>query len=55
MATELRERDRRDRTRAASPLVAAEDAVMIDSTNLSEDDVVRRIEELVKQRLAVKS
>src|ERR1700678_4573067 len=44
MAAELRERDRRDRTRAASPLVAAEDAVRIDSTNLSEDEVVNRIE-----------
>ena len=51
IAAELRERDRRDRTRAASPLVAASDAVMIDSTNLTEDDVVRRIEELVEQRL----
>src|SRR3981081_2915081 len=37
MAAELRERDRRDRTRAASPLVAAEDAMVLDSTNMSED------------------
>ena len=35
MAAELRERDRRDRTRAASPLVPAEDAVVLDSTNMS--------------------
>ncbi len=52
MAAELRERDRRDRTRAASPLVAAEDAVVLDSTNMSEDDVLKRIEQLVEQRLA---
>jgi cytidylate kinase len=52
IAAELRERDLRDRTRAASPLVAAEDAVVLDSTNLSEDDVVHRIEQLVGQRLA---
>jgi cytidylate kinase len=52
IAAELRERDQRDRTRAASPLVAAEDAVVLDSTNMSEDDVLNRIEELVKQRLA---
>ena len=52
MAAELRARDRRDRTRAASPLVAAEDAVVLDSTNMSEDEVLRRIEELVAQRLA---
>jgi cytidylate kinase len=54
MAADLRERDRRDRTRAASPLVAAEDAVVIDSTNLSEDDVVERIGKLAEQKLAAK-
>jgi cytidylate kinase len=51
MAAELRERDRRDRTRAASPLVAAEDAVVLDSTNMSEDEVLDQIEQLVEQRL----
>src|SRR6266446_1247751 len=55
MAAELRERDRRDRTRAASPLVAASDAVVIDSTKLSEDEVLDRIEELVEQRRAARS
>ncbi|HEY6302643.1 MAG TPA: (d)CMP kinase [Terriglobales bacterium] len=54
MAAELRERDLRDRTRAASPLVAADDAIVIDSTSLSEDDVVNRIEKLVEKRLAAK-
>src|SRR5208282_5765150 len=54
MAAELRERDRRDRTRAASPLMAADDAVKLDSTNMTEDDVLSRIEELVEQRLAAK-
>jgi cytidylate kinase len=54
MAAELRERDRRDRTRAASPLVAAEDAVVLDSTNMSEDEVLKRIEQLVEQRLAAR-
>jgi cytidylate kinase len=51
LAAELRERDRRDRTRAVSPLVAAKDAVVIDSTHLSEDEVVARVEELVKKKL----
>src|ERR1700737_652026 len=51
LAAELRERDRRDRTRAVSPLVAAKDAVVIDSTQLSEDEVVERVEELVKNQL----
>jgi cytidylate kinase len=52
MAAELRERDRRDRTRAASPLVAAEDSVKLDSTHMTEDEVLDRIEQLVQQRLA---
>jgi len=50
VAAELRERDRRDRTRTASPLVAAEDAVVINSTTLSEDEVLERVEELVGQK-----
>ena len=52
VAAELRERDHRDRTRATSPLVAADDAVVIDSTALSEDEVLARVEALVKQKLA---
>jgi cytidylate kinase len=51
MAAELRERDHRDRTRATSPLVAASDAVVLDSTHMSEDDVLDRIMELVDERL----
>jgi cytidylate kinase len=51
MAAELRERDLRDRTRAASPLVPAEDAVILDSTHLSEDEVLARIEALVREKL----
>jgi cytidylate kinase len=50
-AAELRERDRRDRTRAMSPLVPAPDAVILDSTSLSEDEVLHRLEELVRQKL----
>jgi cytidylate kinase len=54
MAAELRERDHRDRTRAASPLVPAEDAVRLDSTNMTEDEVIDRIEQLVEERLSAK-
>jgi cytidylate kinase len=50
-AAELRERDRRDRTRAASPLVPAPDALLLDSTNLSEDEVMQRVEDLVQRKL----
>jgi CMP/dCMP kinase len=47
VAAELRERDHRDRTRASSPLVPAEDAEVIDSTSMTEDEVLQKIEELV--------
>jgi cytidylate kinase len=51
VAADLRERDRRDRTRAASPLVAADDAVVINSTAMSEDDVLAKVEALVQEKL----
>ena len=51
VAADLRERDRRDRTRAASPLKAADDAVVIDSTKLSEDEVLAQVEGLAVSRL----
>jgi cytidylate kinase len=51
VAAELRERDQRDRTRAASPLVAAPDAVVINSSALSEDEVLAQVERLVSQKL----
>ena len=52
---ELRERDRRDRTRAESPLQPARDAVIIDSTDLSLDQVVARVESIITARLAARS
>ena len=51
MAAELRERDRRDRTRANSPLEPASDAIILDSTSLSEDEVMKQVEALVEQKL----
>ena len=54
VAAELRERDRRDRTRTASPLVAAADAVLINSTSLTEDEVLARVEDLVGEKLVTK-
>lgn len=44
---ELRERDRRDRTRSVSPLVAAPDAITIDSTSMTLDQVFGRAVEIV--------
>jgi cytidylate kinase len=49
---ELRARDERDRTRANSPLVAAADAVHIDSTHLTLDEVVAQAVAIVEDRLA---
>jgi cytidylate kinase len=43
LAAEIAERDERDRTRASSPLVPADDAIVIDSTSLSIDEVVEQI------------
>jgi cytidylate kinase len=47
---EMRERDRRDRTRAASPLVPAPDAVIIDSTDMAIDEVIARAEAIIAAR-----
>ena len=54
MAAELRERDRRDRTRATSPLEPAPDATILDSTSLSEEEVLRRVEALVDLKLGTR-
>jgi len=46
---ELVARDERDRTRSASPLVPAPDAVIIDTTHKSIDEVVEEVEGIVKK------
>ncbi len=51
VAAELRERDHRDRTRAVSPLEPAPDALVLDSTAMSEDEVLSRVEELIQRKL----
>ena len=51
LAADLRDRDHRDRTRAASPLQAAKDAVVIDSTAMNEDEVLAQVEELARNKL----
>jgi cytidylate kinase len=48
---EIRQRDQRDRTRAASPLEAAPDAIQIDSTDLSLDQVIERVEAVIAEKL----
>ncbi len=48
---EMKERDDRDRNRAQSPLKPAEDAVILDSTRLSLDEVLAKSEEIVRSHL----
>ncbi len=50
-ARELAERDRRDRTRAESPLVQAPDAMYLDSTSLSIDEVEEAVLKLVRAKV----
>ncbi|MBQ1258459.1 MAG: (d)CMP kinase [Clostridia bacterium] len=45
------ERDHNDMTRAVSPLIQAEDAVVVDSTSMTQAEVVDRIIALLKERL----
>jgi len=44
-------RDERDRTRADSPLIAADDAVPLDSTGLTAAQVVDRVVQLARERM----
>ena len=52
LSREIAERDQRDSTRAVSPLVAANDAITVDSTRLTPDEVVARVLKLARERLA---
>jgi len=47
---EIHERDRRDYERSASPLVRAQDAVVVDSTAMEPEEVARLVVLLAKER-----
>jgi cytidylate kinase len=49
VADDLKQRDHSDKTRKAGPLKKAEDAVFVDTTNLSIDEVVAKIIEQIKE------
>jgi len=53
VATMMTERDRSDTTRSASPLYAAPDAVVIDTTGKSVDEVVREVLVVVERHRLV--
>jgi cytidylate kinase len=52
LSLEIAERDLRDSTRTASPLVASADAVLLDTTGMSVDAVVERVLEVARGRLS---
>lgn len=52
---EVRERDRRDQSRSVSPLLQASDAVYLDSTALTADEVVEVVVRLAEKREATES
>ena len=49
VATALAARDHQDRTREASPLVAAHDAILIDTTNVPIEEVVQRVMDVINR------
>jgi cytidylate kinase len=53
LSEEIAERDERDRTRSTAPLVASEDAVLLDSTGMSIDAVVERVLAIVRERISI--
>jgi cytidylate kinase len=55
VAADLQRRDRLDSTRAVSPLARAADAVDVDTTDLSIDEVVDRLVDIVLNRAASRS
>jgi cytidylate kinase len=50
VARQIDERDRRDRTRSESPLVQAPDAVFVDTTGLTIDEVEAALLKLIRDR-----
>ena len=51
LLTEIRDRDDRDRNRAVAPLKPAEDALVVDSTSMTIDDVLATVLAYAEQQL----
>ena len=51
LSADIAERDERDSTRAVSPLKPAEDAVIVDTSELGIDEVVAKVSDLVKKQI----
>jgi cytidylate kinase len=52
LSLEIAERDLRDTTRAASPLVASADAILLDTTGMPIESVVERVLGVARERLS---
>jgi cytidylate kinase len=52
LAAQIAERDQRDRSRSDSPLIQAPDAVYVDSTSMSVDEVEEAILKIVRKRIS---
>lgn len=50
---EIAERDHRDMTREVAPLKLADDAVLVDSSDMTIDEVAQRILAIVKEKMAL--
>ena len=50
IAADIAERDHRDMTREVSPLKQADDAVLVDTSDMTIDEVTERILEIVKEK-----
>ena len=53
LLAEIKERDDRDRNRAVAPLVPAADALVLDSTTLSIEQVIEKALQYAREKLAV--
>jgi cytidylate kinase len=53
LLAEIKERDDRDRNRAIAPLVAAGDALVLDSTEMSIDQVIEKALQYAREKLGI--
>ncbi|KAA5995593.1 (d)CMP kinase, partial [Pantoea sp. M_5] len=53
LLAEIKERDDRDRNRAIAPLVAAADALVLDSTEMSIDQVIEKALHYAREKLGI--
>jgi cytidylate kinase len=51
VASELQARDHSDRTRATSPLTKAQDAILVDTTGLTIEQVVEQVLRIVEKKM----